>query len=145
MTRNLEDTVDLKTACVQFVLGCNIAFVNCPKSLAESDRVIQQPQSGIAADGLRRAMSEILSRGTIERHAIILDDAVDVHTQDVIARARSDGSFVGFSFSPDESPSAASRYAGLRFQIAFVYVLLFKPVSSWDSSEWDHKPPLRRL
>eukprot|EP00973_Karenia_brevis_P010743 1455510-Karenia_brevis.AAC.1 len=51
---------------------------------------------------------------------------------------------VGFSFVSDESPPKSAKYSGLRFQITWVFAVLFADVSEWDSPQYMHELPLSR-
>ena len=59
-------------------------------------------------------------------------------------QARSDNSFVGASFTTDESPPSEARFAGLRFQITIVYLLFYHDVSLWEDPRFDQQYPFRR-
>jgi hypothetical protein len=59
------------------------------------------------------------------------------------AQARADGSLLGFAFASDESPPSETRYAGLRFQITYVYVAFMIPVQDWGKHDYVRAPPIR--
>ena len=44
----------------------------------------------------------------------------------------------------DESPAAALRYQGLRFQITINYFVRFLPLEEWEDALFDEKPPCTR-
>ncbi len=50
---------------------------------------------------------------------------VDIHVC-TSQEARANGTFCGFSFASDESPPSENRFAGLRFQVTYVYITLFE-------------------
>ena len=56
-------------------------------------------------------------------------------------KGRDNGSFSGFSFTSDESPPESAKYAGLRFQITWIYMLFFKPPEVWDLPEFEFELP----
>ena len=56
-------------------------------------------------------------------------------------KAREQGTVAGFGFATDESPPDAPRFRGLRFQITVLYLGIFAPLSTWETSD---DPPLRR-
>jgi hypothetical protein len=62
-----------------------------------------------------------------------------------VAKAREDGRFFGASFASDESPPNSNRYTGLRFQVTYVYSLIFKPRKSWDDPAYSQDYPFERL
>jgi hypothetical protein len=49
--------------------------------------------------------------------------------------ARASGSYVGYSFVSDESPPSATHYAGLRFQITYIFILFWRPRREWDGCD----------
>ena len=59
----------------------------------------------------------------------------------VLHKAREKGNFVGFSFTSDESPASADRYAALRFQITWVHTIIFVEMSRWDDIEYEFAMP----
>ena len=58
--------------------------------------------------------------------------------------ARADGTCDAFTFVTDESPAAALRHQGLRFQITVVYFVIFLPMSEWEKPMFDDRPPCTR-
>ena len=42
----------------------------------------------------------------------------------------------------DESPPAALRYQGLRFQITITYAVFFEPRNNWDNNQYDDTMPI---
>ena len=49
--------------------------------------------------------------------------------------ARASGRYVGYSFVSDESPPSATHYAGLRFQITYIFILFWRPRREWDGCD----------
>ena len=67
---------------------------------------------------------------------------LDTQAKHILAReART---IQAFTFVTDESPAAALRYQGLRFQITVVYFVKFVPESEWEKQAFDDKPPCTR-
>ena len=58
------------------------------------------------------------------------------------AQARLNNTFLGAAFITDESPPAAHRYTGLRFQITYVYYTYVAPVAEWDLPHYATEPPI---
>ena len=83
-----------------------------------------------------------IDRYTIGRHCLLLDEAHDMLLAERIAEAR-DKSFFGMGFTTDESPPSQPRFAGLRFQITFVYIPFFAPIATWETEAFAQAPPLR--
>ena len=57
---------------------------------------------------------------------------------------RKEGRLIGVGFCSDESPPAAPRYAGLRFQITIVYIVVFEAEERWEAPDFDSRPPFTR-
>ena len=70
---------------------------------------------------------------TLCKHALVVDQALDLMYADMLAKWRNDGSFLGGGFTTDESPPKAARLRGLRFQITHVYIPCIPPVEKWSS------------
>ena len=59
-------------------------------------------------------------------------------------KARENGTFTAFSWASDESPPGSAKYAGLRFQVTWIYVIFFLDVALWDSPEYEFEMPIIR-
>ena len=61
----------------------------------------------------------------------MLDEAVDEAIKAKLRDARGK-TFFGCGIASDESPPAANRYAGFRFQVTYVYCPVFAEESTWE-------------
>ena len=57
---------------------------------------------------------------------------MDAFTASRVDRMRDAGHLHGFAFSSDESPPSANRFCGLRFQITYAYLPIFKDINTWE-------------
>ncbi len=67
---------------------------------------------------------------------------VDIHVC-TSQEARANGTFCGLSFASDESPPSENRFAGLRFQVAYVYITLFEDEHRWGDDAFLERYPIR--
>ena len=109
----------LKSETVKFAIACKVAFTLCPKTLADASQVVHYARTGLPGE-VHDAMDHLYNKMTIGRHALILDDAIDLLISDLIAKSLN-SRFFGFSFATDESPPQSNRFDGLRFQITYAY------------------------
>ena len=109
----------LKTATVEFALKCRVAFKHAPKTIAEAAQLNNFARTSTNAT-IYDAIENLHGSRTIGRHALLLDEAIDLHTAEVIAKYRGER-FFGYAFASDESPPQGNRWAGLRFQITYAY------------------------
>ncbi len=77
-------------------------------------------------------LQHILGDSALRDIALQLDEAIDRYTAARTAEMRDAGTLNGFAFTSDESPPSANRYCGLRFQITYVYIPIFKAPSEWE-------------
>eukprot|EP00973_Karenia_brevis_P001746 237924-Karenia_brevis.AAC.1 len=75
---------------------------------------------------------------------ITLADALEMYVADQLSKAMDAGKMVGFSFVSDESPPKSAKYSGLRFQITWVYIVIFADTHEWDSPAYENELPLYR-
>ena len=68
----------------------------------------------------------------VREFSVILNDAIELYAKDLISKARDRKAFSGFSFISDESPPEWAKFAGVRFQITWIYYLMFEAVDKWD-------------
>ena len=87
-------------------------------------------------------MKFIFSDRWLAHHALVLDSALDLLAADRLEAARRAGSYYGFGFCTDESPPAAPRYRGLRFQITNMFIPMFVPVERWEDADYNDKYPM---
>ena len=115
--------------CAEAVVNLNATLKAAPGAF-EIGYTLAAPDRALGAK-----LEEIASRYDLSRGILLLDQAVDEHVKDVFARAREDGSLGGWSFTSDESPGIALRYAGLRFQVTCLYAVMVHPRELWDLPE----------
>ena len=92
-----------------------------------------------AADAPEEKLNFIFSDRWLAHHALVLDAALDLLAADRLEAARRAGSYYGFGFCTDESPPAAPRYRGLRFQITNMFIPMFVPVERWEDADYNEK------
>lgn len=63
---------------------------------------------------------------------------------DVQTTEERDISFFGAAFASDESPPNGNRFAGLRFQVTWAYILWFLPEARWEDPAFDDAYPFIR-
>jgi hypothetical protein len=85
--RYSDHTEALKTQMLQYAVDNNIAFRNVPSSLVDAERVLQK-YKGCAVDDAGSKPSSIGygSRPTLDRHALLVDDALDLLLKDKVAK-----------------------------------------------------------
>ena len=81
-----EEKLDIQSAWVRFVLNCNLAFANAPKTVAAAEQLMAFDRRG-DRDGIYDAMEHCLSRTSIVRHARLLDMALDLHQEERLFKA----------------------------------------------------------
>lgn len=140
--KNRDAMMELNTATLNYAVDSKIAFRNCPDSLHRAEEVARSVE-GLGSNDHAEAATRCISQYTIARHCLTLDAAIDAYTCDRISRARDDGTLTGFAFSSDESPPAAHRFSGLRFQVTYMYLAMFEPILDWDSPRFAIDPPIR--
>ena len=114
----------LLTKTVEFAIQCRVAFKHAPVTVAAATQLGHFAKTSVGIDATR-AMDHIHSARSIGRHALLLDDALDLYTKRVIEKARGK-TFFGFAFSSDESPPQGNRWAGLRFQLTYTRLDQFR-------------------
>ena len=140
--RPQDDSIDLALMIVKFAIASKTAFTNAPSTLAEAAGVMHFARLG-ELSGAADALEYLCSRHTIARYALLLDHALDEDLKERIHNERGK-TYFGFGFASDESPPKSNRYVGLRFQITFIDVLFFAPVSSWSLPEYETDYPFKR-
>ena len=78
-------------------------------------------------------------------YVMMLDEAIDDLARAHLKKGRDDDRFLGFSFCSDESPAAALRYQGLRFQITLIYGVVFEQAEMWDTLAFQQKMQIQRI
>ena len=79
-------------------------------------------------------------RTALNRHALVLDAALDAWQLEEWARRRdADPEGWALAVATDESPPSQARFGGLRFQVTLVYAPVWRPENTWDHSA---DPPL---
>ena len=129
-----------KTSLVEYVLKTRIAFRHAPTALAEAEQLMHFLRTDERKD-IWDSLDVIGGVKRLVRHLPLLDMAVDAYVADELKNTERCYSFSSVS---DESPSEKPRYCGLRFQITFVFVLVFQHPSRWEMPEFDRQYPFRR-
>ena len=132
------------TSLVKFAVECKVAFRNTPKTIADGERLIANGRYGNDGAVSYNAFENLRDRWSMGRHALVIDAALDMHVKDVVAAARDNQSFLGFTFTSDESPSNSPRYISFRFQVTFLHLLFFYDVSLWTTPAFESEHPFRR-
>ena len=80
--------IDLRVSTLEYALKLNIAFKNVPSSIAESQGIFDLATKGlpIAPTAALDAMDKLLSTTTTKSDVSIIDSAVDLLTQDRVAK-----------------------------------------------------------
>ena len=80
--------IDLRVSTLEYALKLNIAFKNVPSSVAESQGIFDLATKGlpIAPTAALDAMDKLLSTTTTRSDVSIIDSAVDLLTQDRVAK-----------------------------------------------------------
>eukprot|EP00959_Pyramimonas_sp_CCMP1952_P064410 1345132-Pyramimonas_sp.AAC.1 len=120
---------DMATATLRWALDCRVFFRQAPQTIAEAEMLMREARGEVQ---VHDALDRLVSRTTLGKHAVLLDDVLDSVLRDQIAEARG-SSYFGFAFASDESPPAGSRFSGFRFQISQLYIPWFEPASRWDA------------
>ena len=132
-----------KTTTLKFALECRLMLKHVPRTLVEAQNVVWKIRLG--ADLPEQSLfNDFVSRYSLSRHALALDSALDALIADRIRRAIEGGRCFGFSFTSDESPPNCRRYAGLRFQITWLYWLEFERECEWEKEEYLNTRPFKR-
>ena len=134
-----ERTDKTLAVCAEAVVGLNTTLKAAPGAF-ELGFTLAQPDRALGTK-----LDEIADRYELSNGILLLDQAVDEYMKDVFAKARGNGTLRGWSFTSDESPSIALRYAGLRFQITHLYAVIMMPREVWELPEYKSKMPIRRV
>ena len=128
-----------KTEQLRMSLGNKIASRRMVQTLVDAQRVLGQ-KYGTGQEDVARVLDDFFSRTTLDRHALVLDAALDAWQLGEWARRRAaDPEGWALAVATDESPPSQARVGGLRFQVTLVYAPLWRPESTWDDSP---DPPL---
>ena len=87
------------------------------------------------------SLDSVLSRWSIGRHCLLLDEALDLFISDNI-NSRRGTTFFGAGMSSDESPPSQPRFRGYRFQVTYVYVPYIPLPSTWMGSKYIQERPI---
>jgi hypothetical protein len=102
-------------------------------------------QNTIRVDALGSfSAAESVPYKKLSPYLLTLDAAMDSYVGDMITKWRDDNRISGFSWVSDESPPASSRYSGLRFQITWVYIVVYDSLQQWDLPEFEFRMPIAR-
>ena len=123
------------------LLDFNATFKSLPNTLGVATRFNARDPT---ACGLRNFLDKISEDTSLRRFIPILDIAVEEAVKAELAEARSSGRMSGFSWTSDESPEKYLRRNGIRLQITWAYVLLYKERHTWDQEEHRRKMPVMR-
>ena len=141
--RHSEARLEAKTRIVQFALECRQVFKHVPTTLLEAQRVVHAIRAGKLPE-VQHQFEHFITRWQLTRHMVALDAAIDALESHQFQKAMREGRAVGASWTSDESPPNCRRYVGMRFQISFVYWLLFKPESEWEDPAYQQRYPFDR-
>lgn len=78
--------MDKKTAWVEFVMKCNLAFKHAPKTAAVAEQLVAFGRSG-DSDGIHDALEHCLGRETVRSHMSLVDLALDSLVQERLNKA----------------------------------------------------------
>ena len=138
----------MKTKTLEIIARCNVAMKHMPSTIAAISGLIAAGHrnrvsynSDACDDDEAKNLDIINSDERLRKHLLLMDDALD---SDFGARieANRGTSFFGFGYCTDESPPDRASFAGMRFQITWVFVPWVVPNDRWEEREFDGKPPL---
>ena len=139
----IDHNEEIKNAAIELLLNCRLAFKHVGNTLADADKLLHLLRTGSSVEA-ESAANKLHGNKALRYHALYLDEAIDIWTQQRVAAARENGSIKGFSFCSDESPPSMHRFMGFRFQVTYLYWLNFFPVEQWEKPEYDTQPPFER-
>ena len=131
-SESIEMTRKQKTEQVQFLLA-NIVGVRRASSTVQSAVELASSLCDWDLD-LQALEDALVKRGSLTKHMLLLDGALDRLAAEDIASRREAGMFAGAVIATDESPPGQPRFAGLRFQITMVYIGVYQPIEEWEAS-----------
>lgn len=128
-------------AAAEMLVEFNAMFKSLPNTLGGAARFNARDPT---ACGLRNIFNKMSDDTALRRFIPILDIAVEEAVKAELAEARSSGRMSGFSWTSDESPEKYLRRNGIRLQITWAYVLLYKERTTWDQEEHRRTMPVMR-
>ena len=131
-----------KTKQCLWVLENRLAVRRAGDTLLRAKELIQDLEGAERSEPVQNDLTAVLvSRPQLTRHLLLLDGAVDRRTSELLFQSREQGTWAGVAVATDESPPKQPRFRGLRFQITVMYLGVFNPQGTWETST---SPPLSR-
>ena len=130
-----------KTEQIRDALVNKTPLVHQLNTIVDANRLIAKLQrQELDLEKENDLVESVVKRDSLGRHMLVLESALDAYMAEMLATQRAeDPEGFGLGMATDESPPSQPRFGGYRFQITMMYIPLWRPDETWETSE---DPPL---